>query len=1431
MWTELCLAYEGPSNTSDTKIATLRLKFNAFKELEGAKVNGNYTRLKCLLNDLENNEVIISQSKVNATFVNSLRRKWLSMNQTERANNSIKNDSLAALYGKYHYEEGLIDDIYASETRRFTIQASSSKALIFNNYFQDSDSDVEEDNRTSNEFVADLNAEYHERALLANQKRFYKSSMRRIDELTKGKMIKERVTKEKVIRGWQLSHLIRMMNLYPQRMKEQQSSRPSWQLQRISHQLERVMHDLVNGKLTLDQLISEQIPGNIIKALGGKGRKKENNSSKEVLFTKADISTSESTPMITSDSEDNSDNQEPLPPLPKLTGEKPSSALKSLTSLFDVNANMAELTLNTTSKEVKKSSNKISQTYVIKKKTEPKHPAAQNSCSDKNALPSTEQLLLFLMEEVKCIKNQIMISSDTFSSVSQASSLKTSKQKVWYGPCKYCGLKNHLSNDCYLKPKCSTCGSCSHTTKEHTEQTAVRKSLNKLKGQSISKPIPIRNTRMPKAFSECKYYGSNKHHPDDYEFYLGCEICRSIAHKTAYCPKNLRKDRKQRVAIKYSKESGPRVVFGDNSSGDTEGYGLVNCNGITFTKTISHNKYTLVILDEYSRYTWVICLKKKSDTADCIISFIRQMENPNDTKLKQLESDNGIEFRNYNLEAFYDEKDHLGKIDKKADDGFFLSYSSVAKAFKVFNIKRQELEETFHVTFSADDEAILQTSTKGDAINSNEVNSFLDDEFSKPRTLDTVCNANTGYFPYVPAFDRLSIINHVSPEPIITSSPLISSTSEDSSIPNIKGVVPALDEAIHHELDRWSREKHIELANIIGEPLAGITTRSRIRDSEAALAHKCLYVNFLIKIEPKKLIEALEEEEWVLAITEELNQFEKNKVWTLVIKPYGKAIIGLIWVFKNKIDEEGVVTKNKVRLVAKGVSDGCESAFLNGKISEEVYVEQPPGFESSEFPNYVCKLNKALYGLKQAPRAWYQANLKESHLVAVIFFRKITSGECQILGGKLVCWSAKKQTSMAMSSTKAEYVVSVGCCAQVLWIKSQLAEYDVLYDKVPIFCDNTSAINISNNLVLHSRTKHIDIRFHFIRDHILKGDIELHFVPTDLQLANIFTKPLAEPSFPRLVAELGMLNIEKQVAKLYQEPEESLIPSSRETKKKKIISSSQPKSPYKVRVTLPKKQVAKTQHFEVIVAITNATKSLEASKLAEEQGNHPSAAETKKVTVFKYKGHCKQPLSNFSRRECQIPKLQDQIIHDSDESAACEPMPEDDLRSISGSKAADSDDIQGNDVSYSDYTFLNHNASIKCLSIPNHLDHIRKEVSSIHSKLETMESSIIHQVSDGIKSTLLALSDRFTRLKMEFSKTLKSDMGKSVTTLVKYGMKKVRDDLKSQSNSLGKFCLDIQSMQTQLNDIQSLFEPAVIVDDTAEGEKNKKAKDSNPAAT
>ena len=103
---------------------------------------------------------------------------------------------------------------------------------------------------------------------------------------------------------------------------------------------------------------------------------------------------------------------------------------------------------------------------------------------------------------------------------------------------------------------------------------------------------------------------------------------------------------------------------------------------------------------------------------------------------------------------------------------------------------------------------------------------------------------------------------------------------------------------------------------------------------------------------------------------------------------------------------------------------------------------------------------------------------------------------------------ADKLNSVSTSTAEAEYVAAGSCCAQVLWLRNLLLDYDLQLSKVPIYCDNTSAIAITNNPVLHSKTKHIEIRYHFIRDHVMNGDVELHFVPTEYQLTDLFTKPL-----------------------------------------------------------------------------------------------------------------------------------------------------------------------------------------------------------------------------------------------------------------------------------------------------------------------------------
>ena len=139
--------------------------------------------------------------------------------------------------------------------------------------------------------------------------------------------------------------------------------------------------------------------------------------------------------------------------------------------------------------------------------------------------------------------------------------------------------------------------------------------------------------------------------------------------------------------------------------------------------------------------------------------------------------------------------------------------------------------------------------------------------------------------------------------------------------------------------------------------------------------------------------------------------------------------------------------------------------------------------------------------------------------------RKSTSGHIQFLGDKLVSWSSKKQNCVSTSTAEAEYVAAASCCSQVLWMRTQLSDYGFKFHRIPIYCDSKSAIAISCNPVHHSKTKHIDVRYHFIKDHVEKGDIELYFVKTDFQLADLFTKPLDVTRFNFLISKLGMLNL------------------------------------------------------------------------------------------------------------------------------------------------------------------------------------------------------------------------------------------------------------------------------------------------------------------
>nr|GEY71194.1 hypothetical protein [Tanacetum cinerariifolium] len=350
---------DGPFVPIDTKTAALKLKFNAFKSLEGEKVMGTFTRLNCLLNDLENNGVMIPQAEVNATFVNSMPRKWLSISQTQRANNSIKNDILATLYGKYNDKK---------------------------------------DQRTSNEFMADLNVEHHERALLENQKRFYKrsgrvgSARKPIENPKKhvsfvGNLV---IFKNIVLQTKPLHHLI-----YPQTIP----TNPNLTYLPSTKHLPRILpikdYKGKYNRLKAEMAILTKRIDDLTKGKSEKGKNEKGKSRKEVIFTKADESSSMLIPEITSDSKSECETQEPLSLLPKPIGPTLAGTSNSLMSMANLTLNMVDLTLNTyVPKKTKPTSVNVSPAYVIKKMTENKSLSASGISrlnSQSNSLKSTKK--------------------------------------------------------------------------------------------------------------------------------------------------------------------------------------------------------------------------------------------------------------------------------------------------------------------------------------------------------------------------------------------------------------------------------------------------------------------------------------------------------------------------------------------------------------------------------------------------------------------------------------------------------------------------------------------------------------------------------------------------------------------------------------------------------------------------------------------------------------------------------------------------------------------------------------------------------------------------------------------------------------------------------------------------------------------------------
>jgi len=907
--------------------------------------------------------------------------------------------------------------------------------------------------------------------------------------------------------------------------------------------------------------------------------------------------------------------------------------------------------------------------------------------------------------------------------------------------------------------------------------------------------------------------------------------------------------------------------------------------GPTNVMSLGKKSYCLVIVDDFTRFTWVYFLRTKDETSGLLKSFLTRIENQANLKVKVIRSDNGTEFKNSDLNSFCEEKGierqysaprtpqqngvaerrnrtlieaarsmladsklpvtfwaeavntacyvqnrvqvvkcqgktpyelfhkrkplisflksfgcpcsilntktHLGKFDSKAEDGFFVGYSTQSKAYRVFNNSSRIIEESANVSFNEHTPNILG---KGPDwlfdIDALTLSLSPYDEFgtetggaSKEKQVQE-SHSDFVVFP-IPTIDPPDVCQpeedtaadaQTEPEADGNNSgedegdeqlsdPTMPSLEEDMSDDESTVDVDSSPDLNETNLESELQEEPIHPTRttknhpsslVIGDVASPMLTRKMCKSAGLVDTQSGLMACFLSQNEPKKVLDAMKESSWIEAMQEELLQFRIQKVWKLVDLPKGQRAIGTKWVYRNKKDERGIVIKNKARLVAQGYTQeegidydevfapvarieairlflayasfqrfkvyqmDVKSAFLYGKIEEEVYVCQPPGFEDPKHPDKVYRLDKALYGLHQAPRAWYdtlstyllnhdfirgtidktlfikkekkaillvqiyvddiifgstqdkmckdfeelmhqrfkmssmgeltfflglqvkqqqtgifisqskyvndilnkfgfkdakvastpmethksltadlegedvdvhlyrsmigslmyltasrpdimfsvcvcarfQVRPKQSHLQAVkrIFRylkgqprlglwyphdspfeliaytdsdygganldRKSTSGGCQFLGARLVSWQCKKQTTVSTSTTEAEYIAASSCCSQVLWIQNQMLDYGSIFMNTPIYIDNNSAISIVNNPVKHSKTKHIEIRYHFIRDCNEKKLIQVLKVHTDNQYADLFTKAFDVGRFTFLISSVGMINSE-----------------------------------------------------------------------------------------------------------------------------------------------------------------------------------------------------------------------------------------------------------------------------------------------------------------
>ncbi|GJT31286.1 retrovirus-related pol polyprotein from transposon TNT 1-94 [Tanacetum coccineum] len=461
--------------------------------------------------------------------------------------------------------------------------------------------------------------------------------------------------------------------------------------------------------------------------------------------------------------------------------------------------------------------------------------------------------------------------------------------------------------------------------------------------------------------------------------------------------------------------------------------------------SINGKKYILVIVDDYSRFTWVKFLASKDEAPDFIIKFLKMIQVRLNAPVRNIRTDNGTEFVNQTLRSYYEsvgishetsvarspqqngvverqnrtlveaartialcypnnDSEDLGKLQAKDDIGIFIGYAPKKKAYHIYN-RRPELQSMTPATSSS---GLVTNPIPHQPCNPPPRDDW--DHLFQPM-FDEYFNPQTITDSPVPVVAAPRVVD-------LADSPVYTLIDQD----DLSTSIPSTQDQEHSLIISQGFEESPKTPHFYDDPLhESLHEDSTSQGSSSNV--RPIHTLFESLVEPKNFKQAMTKPSWINAMQEEIHEFKRLQVWELMSCPDKVMLIMLKWIYKVKTDEFGGVLKNKARLVSQEFrqEEGIDfeesfapvarieairifianaanknmtifqmdvkTAFLNGELKEEVYVSQPEGFVDQDNPLHVYKLKKAMYGLKQAPRTWY--DMLSSFLISQHFSKGV----------------------------------------------------------------------------------------------------------------------------------------------------------------------------------------------------------------------------------------------------------------------------------------------------------------------------------------------------------------------------------------------------------------------------------------------------------